>query len=145
MKREYPDSPIVAVGVVVFNGDTVLLVRRGKPPEIGAWSLPGGAQELGETIRHTVAREVREETGIEIADITLLDAVDLISSQKDGLVQHHYTLIDFAAVYSGGKLQAGSDAADAQWWPIEESIDLVAWEETKRMIRLAADRIKSET
>jgi len=142
MRRDYPEHPLVGVGVVVLNGDNVLLIRRGNPPRTGEWSLPGGAQELGETVRETASREVREETGIAIADLALLDVVDLISTQREGLVQHHYTLIDFCAVYAGGTLEAGSDAADAQWWPVEEAIELVAWKETKRIIRLAADRIR---
>jgi len=144
MNREFPDHPIVGVGVVVLNGDAVLLIRRGKPPRIGEWSLPGGAQELGETVRQTATREVREETGIEIADLTLLDVVDLISSRHDGHVRHHYTLIDFGAVYAGGNLAAGTDAADAQWWPLDKAIDLVNWGETKQMIRLAADRVGND-
>lgn len=141
LKRKFPDSPLIGVGVVVRNGESVLLIRRGNPPYVGEWSLPGGAQELGETVRNTAIREVREETGIEIADLTLLDVADLISTQHDGLVQHHYTLIDFGAFCAGGKLLAGSDAADAQWWPIDEAIELVTWTETKRMIRLAVDRM----
>lgn len=144
MNREFPKNPISGVGVVVFNGDTVLLVQRGKPPEAGAWSLPGGAQELGETIRETAVREVREETGIEITDLQLLDVFDLISSEKDGRTRHHYTLIDFGATYAAGKLAAASDAADAQWWPVEKAIDLVSWVETKRVIRMAADRMRPD-
>ena len=73
MSREYPDRPFVGVGVVVWRGDNVLLIQRGKPPRIGAWSLPGGAQELGETVRETAVREVREETGVEIDVTHLID------------------------------------------------------------------------
>lgn len=138
--RDFPATPVIGVGVVVLNGDAVLLIRRGKPPRQGEWSLPGGAQELGETVRQTAVREVREETGIEIADLALLDVIDLISSQRGGPVQQHYTLIDFQAVYAGGVVSAGTDAADAQWWPVDEAISLVNWAETKRVIRLAHDR-----
>ena len=140
MTREYPDRPLAGVGVVVFNGESVLLVQRGKPPEAGAWSLPGGAQELGETIRETAVREVREETGIEITGLQLLDVFDLIAPGQEGRIRHHYTLIDFAADYAAGRLAAASDAADAQWWPVETAIDLVSWDETKKVIRMAADR-----
>ncbi len=63
MSREYPEKPMVGVGVVVWRGAQFLLIRRGKPPRAGLWSLPGGLQELGETVRETAAREIREETG----------------------------------------------------------------------------------
>ena len=61
MSREYPDAPMVGVGVVVWRGDELLLIQRGKPPREGAWSLPGGRQKLGETTREAGRREVMEE------------------------------------------------------------------------------------
>ena len=66
MKRLYPDQPIVGVGGIVFKGDEVLLVRRGKEPALGEWSLPGGAVEVGETLEEALHRELQEETGIEV-------------------------------------------------------------------------------
>ena len=102
MSREYPDRPFVGVGVVVWRGDNVLLIQRGKPPRIGAWSLPGGAQELGETVRETAVREVREETGVEIDVTHLIDVVDTITRDKDGRVRLQYTLVDFAAEWRLG-------------------------------------------
>ena len=68
MQREFPDRPIVGVGVVVWRGDRVLLIQRGKAPRQGQWSLPGGAQELGETVVEAAVREVLEETGLAIAE-----------------------------------------------------------------------------
>ena len=62
--REYPDRPWIGIGVAAFRGDAVLLVRRARPPRLGAWSLPGGAQHLGERVQDTARRELREETGI---------------------------------------------------------------------------------
>ena len=67
--REYPARPVVAVGVVVFSKEKVLLIKRNKPPKSSQWSIPGGAQNLGETLKNTAAREVLEETGIKIKNI----------------------------------------------------------------------------
>src|SRR6476660_5412765 len=97
MSRQYPDRPIVGVGAVIWRGDAVLLIRRGQPPRVGQWSLPGGAQHLGETLAEAVSREVHEETGLTLVDLRLLTTVDLIERDPDGRVRYHYTLVDFSA------------------------------------------------
>ena len=66
MKREYPESPLVGVGAVIIEPGRVVLVKRGHPPLAGEWSIPGGALEVGETLREAVVREVLEETGIAV-------------------------------------------------------------------------------
>ena len=78
MKRDYPNRPIVAVGVVVLKQNNVLLIRRNKPPKSDMWSIPGGAQTLGEKLIETAHREIKEEAGIEIENLTLIDALDFI-------------------------------------------------------------------
>lgn len=158
MSREYPDRPIAGVGVVVLKDDTVLMIQRGKPPRHGQWSIPGGKQKLGETWRATAVREVREETGVEIEVIGLIDVVDAIVHEGDPMtpgvrpapgtgpgqvdptrrVRFHYTLVDCAAVWTGGDVQAGSDAAHAEWWPLDRLGDLPLWSETVRIITEAA-------
>lgn len=137
MKRDYPEAPIVGIGVVCLRGEDVLLIRRGKPPREGSWSLPGGRQKLGETAREAAQRELFQETGVE-ADIgPLLDVVDSITPDRDGRVQYHYTLIDYAGFWRSGVPRAGGDAADARWFSPLELADLELWRETRRIIDLA--------
>ena len=138
--RRYPARPIVGVGTVVLDGDMVLMIQRGKPPQQGSWSLPGGAQELGETIHEAARREVREETGLEIEIFGLIDVVDSVRPDADDKIEYHYTLIDVAGHAVGGTLMAGGDAQDCRWFTRPEIDAMDIWSETKRIIALAADR-----
>ncbi len=140
MSREFPERPIVGVGVIVFKGADVLLVRRGKPPRAGEWSIPGGAQELGETVAEAAVREIREETGLEINVQGLVDVVDLIRPSDDpnrAGIRHHYTLVDLVATWSAGDPVAGDDVTEARWIPAEDVAELGLWAETVRVISLA--------
>ena len=139
MSRSYPDRPYVGVGVVVLRGDEVLLVQRGKPPKAGDWSIPGGAQHLGETVAEAALREVREETSLEVRLGKRLGVVDSIQRDEAGRVVFHYTLVDFAAHWMAGEAVAGDDAADVAWVRIDELHRHELWDETVRIIRLAAD------
>lgn len=113
--REYPTRPICGVGVVAFKGESFLLVRRGKEPRKGEWSIPGGAIELGETTHDAAIREFREETGGEIDLRGLVDVVDIFSRQADGRIRYHYVVIDYWAEWRGGILSAQNDVTDARW------------------------------
>lgn len=135
--REYPRRPFVAVGVVVFRDDTVLLIRRGKPPRAGEWSLPGGSQDVGETVRETAAREVLEETGVRIREPDFLEVIDAIMRDPDGRVRYHYTLIDFQAEWESGEPTAADDAQHAEWIPLDGLDDLDLWHKTVEVIRKA--------
>ena len=140
MSREYPSRPIVGVGVVVWNAERVLLVRRGKPPRAGHWSLPGGAQGLGETIAEAARREVKEEAGLDLTLGDIVATVDLIERDQQGRIRYHYTLIDFVAEAASPELHPGSDAADARWFDLGEIEALGLWSETVRVIKLAGKR-----
>lgn len=140
MSGEYPDRPIVGVGAVVFRGERVLLIRRAKPPRAGEWSLPGGAQELGERVIEAARREVREETGLELARVELLTVVDSIGRDEQGRVRWHYTLIDVWAEAAAGEAVPGGDAAEVGWFGLDELEGLGLWSETLRVVRLAAER-----
>jgi 8-oxo-dGTP diphosphatase len=135
--RDYPGRPLVGVGCVLWRGDEVLLVRRSKPPLAGAWSLPGGAQRLGETVREAALRELKEETGLDAEILGLVDVVDGIFPDAGGTVRNHYTLIDFAARPTGGHLAAADDAAEARWHPAAALPGLGLWRETLRVIEAA--------
>ncbi len=138
MSREYPDRPMVGVGVVVWRGEDVLLIQRGKPPRAGTWSIPGGMQELGETVRETAVREIREETGIEITVTELIDVIDTITHDDSDRVRMHYTLVDFSAEWRAGEAVAGSDAAGVRWIHPDDLGPLGLWKETLRVIRQSA-------
>jgi ADP-ribose pyrophosphatase YjhB (NUDIX family) len=135
MSREYPGRPVAGVGAVVIADGRILLVRRAAAPRAGRWSLPGGAQELGETFAEACRREVREETGLEIEILGLVDVVDSISRDADGRVHYHYLLVDLLARPTGGALKAGDDVSDARWFVPDEALALPLWSETARVIR----------
>lgn len=142
MQREYPKNPILAVGTVVFKDDHILLIQRNKPPKATQWSIPGGAQDLGETLKEASAREVKEETGVDIKNITLVDVVDYIKKDDQGKILYHYSLVDYMADYDGGDLIAGDDALNPKWVPISEIASYKLWEATVKLIEDAA-RIKN--
>jgi 8-oxo-dGTP diphosphatase len=124
MKREYPDSPLVGVGAVIVRENRVLLIRRGQPPLLGEWSLPGGVLECGETLREAVVREALEETGLVVESEEMLGVYERIirddrpDDQKK--IRYHYVLLDFLCRAVGGDLRAGSDASDVRWFTQEE-------------------------
>jgi ADP-ribose pyrophosphatase YjhB (NUDIX family) len=135
--REYPARPIVGIGVVVLKPGAVLLVRRGKPPNMGAWSLPGGAQEVGETAEDAARRELLEDTGVTVGPLTLAANVDTIRRDAAGRVQYHYTIIDFAAAWLDGEPVASTDVSEAIWAPLDGLDAYGLWTEAHRVIAIA--------
>jgi ADP-ribose pyrophosphatase YjhB (NUDIX family) len=132
--REYPDRPWIGIGLVAFRGDDVLLVRRGKPPRMGEWSVPGGAQALGEPAEETARRELREESGIEVGPLVLAGVVDALDRDDAGRARFHYTIIDYAGEWTSGEPLAGDDVTDARWFSPAELPGLGLWSEALRVI-----------
>ena len=139
MTREFPARPIVGLGAVVLRGNSVLLIRRGRPPNVGEWAIPGGAQKLGETAEAGARREVLEETGIRAGPLQFVAHVDSIHTAADGAVRFHYTILDFAALWTGGVPAAGGDALAAEFVPFDALDGLDLWPEAYRVIGLARD------
>lgn len=134
MPREYPPHPLVGLGAIVWKDGQVLMVKRGNPPRAGIWSLPGGAQHLGETVRAGIHREIAEETGVRIELLGLVDIIDSVLRDAEGRVLYHYTIIDFAARWVGGEAVAGDDAADVAWVDPADLHRMDLWDETIRVI-----------
>lgn len=133
--RTYPTRPWSGVGVVVWKGDHVLLIQRGKEPMRGSWSIPGGSHDLGETVREAAIREVMEETSVEIELGPIIDVIDTIRRDAAGEIVTHFTLTDFAATWRSGDPVAGDDAMHADWVPFAEALTRLTWSETARVIR----------
>lgn len=120
MKREYPDTPLIGVGAVIVEAGKIALVRRGQAPLLGEWSIPGGALEVGETLRQAAIREAREETGLFVDAGELLGIFERLVPDDEGRIRYHYVLMDFLCHRIGGELLAASDAADVRWFAPEE-------------------------
>ncbi len=114
--------------MVCLRGGSVLLIKRGKPPREGQWSIPGGRIEPGETAVAAALRELREETGVEAELLGLVDVVDYIAPER------HYVLVDYAARWLSGEPVAGDDATDARFVPLDDVRALGLWDETVRVI-----------
>jgi mutator protein MutT len=113
-------TPRVGLGAVVVRDGNILLIRRGRPPYAGLWSLPGGKLNMGETIAEALRREVSEETGllIEVGDLAgIVESID-----PEG--RFHFVILDYFATVRGGRLMAGDDASDARWVSLQDLSDL---------------------
>ena len=115
--REYPERPVVGIGGVIVDRGRTVLIRRGTEPLLGQWSIPGGTIEIGETIEEAVGREMREETGLEVRVLELIELFDRIYLQ-DGAAsdrkkpRYHYVIADYLCELVGGEPRAGSDVTD---------------------------------
>lgn len=135
------EHPVPTVGVVCLRGDQVLLIKRGTPPRLGQWSLPGGRLERGETTAVAALRELAEETGVQAELLGLVDVVDgLFTSRATGKTTRHYVMIDYAARWVSGEPVAGDDAAEARFVSLDEALAMVEWDVTRKVIRETFER-----
>ena len=113
---QYPTVPRVAVGVVVTNNDSVLLVKRARPPRQGCWALPGGSVHLGETLQEAAERETAEETGLTVHAGAPLYSFDVITRDAHGHIQFHYVIVDLRAEFISGEVTPSTEVYDAGWF-----------------------------
>jgi 8-oxo-dGTP diphosphatase len=136
--RRFPSRPFAGVGALIIEGDRILLVERGKEPLKGYWSLPGGAVETGERLEDALRREVREETGLEIEVVHMLEAFERITPDPGGAkTEYHFILLDYICRPIGGTLQASDDASRAGWFTEDEAAALKITEGTPAFITKA--------
>lgn len=142
MPTETPKHPTIGVGGIVFKNDRVLLIQRGTPPRAGQWSIPGGKQEWGETVKEALMREVKEETGITMAVEDFVDVIDYLTPAHPDLRQEdfHYTLLDYWGEWLSGELTPNEgEIMDARWVSLDDLGDFNLWSETSRVIIEAFD------
>ncbi|MEM8936810.1 MAG: NUDIX hydrolase [Pseudomonadota bacterium] len=134
------DKPNIRVGVgaVVFRDQEVLLVKRGKPPLEGQWSLPGGGLEFGESVRAATLREIKEETNVEARLLSILDVYDVLPRNDHPRAENQIVIVDYVAEWVSGTPRAGDDAVDAEFVDFDGAIDRVSWAVTREAIRHAA-------
>lgn len=125
--REYPERQVVGVGGVIVDRGRAVLIRRGTEPLLGQWSIPGGTIEIGETIEEAVRRELREETGLDVRVLELIELFDRIylenggsPSQEKRKPRYHYVIADYLCELVGGEPRAGSDVTDLAFAREEE-------------------------
>ncbi len=138
--REYPGRPIVGVGGVVVHAGKVLLTRRGREPNIGQWTIPGGAVRAGERLRAAVAREIREETGLAVEVGPVVELLERVFRDERGLPRYHYVLIDFVCRLVPGtsaELAIGDDCAEGRWVPGDDLGGLPVTPETREVVARA--------
>jgi len=135
--RRYPPRPVLGVGALIIEEGRILLVERGREPLKGYWSLPGGAVETGERLEDAMRREVREETGLEVETVCLLEIFERIMPDPEGRTEYHYVLVDYLCRPAAGAPVAADDASRVEWFTEEEAGALRITEGTPAVIRRA--------
>jgi 8-oxo-dGTP diphosphatase len=142
-RREYPERPVVGVGGVVISNGRALLVRRGRAPLEGEWSIPGGMLELGESLHDGVRRELQEETGLEVRVHDFIEAFDRIMPDANGKCRYHFVILDYLCEAMSGAARAGSDVVDVAW-ALEQELDRFSLTPTAtRVIKRAYEMARS--
>ena len=139
--RTYPTRPHLAVSAAIFRDARVLIVRRGRPPAHGLYTLPGGGVELGETLEQAVVREVREETALAVAPLALVGFREAIGRDTAGRIERHFVILPFAARWIAGEIALNEELAEAQGRRPDELAGLKTTDGLAEIVAAAAERI----
>ncbi len=141
--RIFPARPILAVSAAIFRDGKVLLVRRARKPALGAYTLPGGVVEAGETLSEAVAREVLEETGLVIAPVTLAGHREVITRATDGRAERHFVILCFASRWVSGEVVLNDELDDHRWIAPVDVEGLKTTDGLAAIVVAAAERLAS--
>ena len=114
-ERLYPKRPFLAVSAAILRDGKVLVVRRARKPALGVYTLPGGVVEAGETLEQAIVREVKEETALDIAPVTLAGHREVVIRDGEGRVERHFVILCFAARWLGGEPALNEELDEARW------------------------------
>ena len=154
MAREYPERPVVGIGGVIISDGRALLIRRGSEPLRGQWSIPGGTLEIGETLQAGVARELQEETGLEVRVLDVIEVFDRIfpaealdPAARSRGPRFHYVIVDYLCERISGEARPGSDVTDVAFAREDELERFHMTETAMRVLRkaFAMDRERRTT
>ena len=113
--RSYPERPFIAASAAIVRDGKILVVRRARPPANGLYTLPGGVVEIGETLIEAVAREVREETALEIEPVALAGFRETIVRDMDSRIERHFIILCFASRWRAGEPVLNEELSEARW------------------------------
>src|SRR5580700_10521902 len=139
--RTYPTRPYLAVSAAIFRDGKVLIVRRGRAPAKGIYTLPGGGVELGETLEQAVIREIREETALDIEPVELVGFRQAIARDAGGRVERHFVILPFAARYVAGEVSLNEELSEAHWLDPAALGELKTTEGLAEVVALAGARL----
>jgi 8-oxo-dGTP diphosphatase len=143
--RRYPERPILAVGGVVIHDSRVLLIRRGRPPLEGRWSIPGGILEIGETIAEGVARELKEETAIRVRVMKLLEIYEKVLRDERSRARYHFVILDYLCEFVEGTATAGGDVREILWAEKQQLASLALTAAASQVIDKAFATVRRRT
>src|ERR1700734_2931417 len=139
--RTYPTRPYLAVSAAIFRDGKVLIVRRGRAPAKGIYTLPGGGVELGETLEQAVIREVREETSLDIEPVELVGFRQAIARDAAGRIERHFLILPFAARYVAGENSLNEELSEADWRDPSSLSELTTTEGLAEVVAAAGARL----
>lgn len=137
--RTYPTRPFLAVSAAILRDGKVLVVRRARNPALNLYTLPGGVVEAGEKLTDAVAREVREETALEIEPVALAGHREAIVRDREGKIERHFVILCFAARWRSGEPALNEELDDARWIPPAEIAGLRT---TEGLAEIVADAVE---